>query len=269
MYNAEVIEDSTNKFGRRLITIALTYPRFILAEVNTHRMFSRSTSSSRAIPMMTMIKQIWNNPVMPVYWGKNKAGMQATEELTGIRLWIAKAAWLSASKVSCGFALIMNWAGLHKQIGNRIMEPWMWTHTLITATEWDNFFTLRNHHMAQPEIKRLAEIMADAIDESVPKYLDYGDFHLPYVTEDERNTYSIQDCLKFSTARCARVSYKTFDKKDPIREKDIQLHDDLVVSEPKHASPSEHQATIAASDELFFNIKSFVSYRYMMEELGI
>ena len=265
MYRAEVIEDSVNKFGRRATTIAVTYPRIILAELNTHRMFSRNTSSSRAIPMIKMIEQVWNRPFMPIYWGKNKAGMQASEELTGWQLWAAKKTWLAASKIACGMALLLHWIGAHKQIGNRILEPWMWTHTIITATEWDNFFALRNHHMAQPEIKRLAEVMADAFDASIPHFIDHGEWHLPYVTEKEKATYTLEECIKFSAARCARVSFLTHDNKLPNVEKDIALHDDLVVAEPKHASPSEHQLTAAHLDNFYFNLRSFTSYRFYIE----
>jgi hypothetical protein len=265
MYSAKVIEDSVNKFGIRAITIAICYPRFILAETNTHRMFSRSTSSSRAIPIMKMIEQVWNRPVIPVYWGKNKSGMQAAEELTGMGKWLATQTWVLASKFACGFALALYGLGLHKQIGNRLLEPWCWAHTVITSTEWDNFFALRNHEMAQPEFKKLAEIMGDAIDESVPKYLANGEWHLPYVTEDERKEFSLLDCIKFSTARCARVSYLTHDKKAPSLENDMKLHDILVGSDPKHASPSEHQLVPARTDAFFFNVRAWKSYRFYIE----
>lgn len=265
MYKAEIVADSVNKFGRRAITVAVKYPRFILAEVNTHRMFSRNTSSSRAIPIVKMIEQVLTNPVMPVYWGKNKPGMQAAEELTGWRLWGAKKTWLMASKTSCLYAWIFNQIGLHKQIGNRVMEPWLWSETLITSTEWDNFFALRNHPAAQPEIKRLAEIIGDAIDASVPTFLYDGEWHLPYILESEREIFSTLNLIELSTARCARLSYCTHGTDNINHLKDFQLHDDLVGSEPKHASPSEHQLSPANSDDFYFNVRSWKSYRYFLE----
>jgi hypothetical protein len=214
---------------------------------------------------MKMIEDVWHRPFIPVYWGKNKSGMQASEELSGFRLWVAKHTWLAASKVACGFALALYGLGLHKQIGNRILEPWSWSQTVITATEWDNFFSLRCHKDAQPEFRRIAEMMADAIDASEPKYLAAGEWHLPYVSDEERSSHTLLDCIKFSTARCARVSYRTHNNKTPSPQKDRELHDDLVASEPKHASPSEHQLTPANTDNMFFNVRTWFSYRYFIE----
>ena len=265
MYYAKVIADSVNKFATRATTVEVCYPRIILAELNTHRMFSRNTSSSRAIPVMTLIKQVWNKPFIPTYWGKNKAGMQAKEELTGYELLVAKGLWLAASKFACGFAYLFSKIGLHKQIANRIIEPWMWTKTIITATEWDNFFELRNHPDAQPEIKKLAELIEEAIAESKPKFLFQGQWHLPYVTAQEKNEYSLNECLKFSAARCARVSYLTHDKQMPSLAHDILLHDMLVGTDPKHASPVEHQLTVASDEKFYYNVRSFKSYRWFIE----
>ena len=264
-YKAEIICDSISQLGIRATTIAVTYPRIILAEINTHRLFSRNTSSSRAIPIKTMLKQVWNNPFIPIYWGKNKPGMQASEELTGISLGVARLSWVFASKVACLFALSLSGLGLHKQIGNRLLEPWMWTTTLITATEWDNFFKLRNHKDAQPEIQKLARAMLAAMEQSTPHLLNFNEWHIPYVSSSEKETLPIETQLKISTSRCARVSYFTHGTNKIDIEKDLKLHAQLVGSEPKHASPAEHQLTPANNTEFYYNVKSWMSYRYFMD----
>ncbi len=264
-YNVNVICDSVNKFGTRAISLELCYPRIILAEYNTHRQFSRSSSSSRAIPIKKMIGEVWKEPFVPFYWGSNQAGMQAGSELTRTKKEIAKLLWLSASKVACGFAWGLSYSGLHKQLANRILEPWQWTRTIVTSTEWDNFFHLRLHSDAAPEFYRLAELMKDAIDNSVPEFLEEGQWHLPYVTKKEKETLTLEEQIKVSTARCARVSYLTHDGKSTDITKDFLLHDHLVVSEPKHASPAEHQLTPAKNKKFYFNVRSWKSYRYFME----
>ena len=269
MYKAEIICDSINVFGVRATTIAVTYPRIILAELNTHRMHSKSTSSSRAIPIKTMIKQVWSNPFMPVHWGKNKPGMQAKEELSGFKLVLAKGVWLLSSKVACLAALTLSGLGLHKQISNRILEPWMWTTTLITATEWDNFFKLRNHKDAQPEIQKLAQLMQLAMDSSTPTKLAYGEWHLPYIMDYEQDRYPIKDLLKLSTARCARISYFTHGTRSININNDLELHDQLVGSEPKHASPTEHQLTPGYTSGFYYNVRSWKSYRYCADNKQI
>lgn len=265
MINAKIIEDSVNIFGNRLTTFELIYPRFILAELNTHRMFSRNSSSSRAIPIIKMIKDILSNPATPVYWGENKAGMQAGEELKGIKLKLAKLIWRIASYNNILYAYILYKLGLHKQISNRILEPWMYTRTIVSATEWDNFFELRCHPDAQPEIKELATLMRLEYNSSKPKLLRFGEWHLPYITAEERNTIPLKDCIKMSVARCARVSYLTHDGKTPNKNKDFELYERLVGSVPIHASPTEHQATPANGSFWKKNFKGWEQHRIDVE----
>ena len=143
MITAKMIADSYYDFDNRICTLQLKYPRFIHAEFMTHRVFSRSASSSRAIPISKIISQVWNDPAMPVYWGANVSGMQANEELTGWKLSAAKFIWKTSAKVACIFAYGFDKIGLHKQIGNRILEPWQYINVIVTSTEWDNFFDLR------------------------------------------------------------------------------------------------------------------------------
>lgn len=246
-FSAKIIEDSISAEGKRLTTMQLTYPRFIHAEFMTHRVFSRNASSSRAIPVAKMIEQVRTNPAMPVHWGKNQPGMQAHEAFTGKDAAACEKAWRVAASNAAGVAEAMNTFGLHKQVANRILEPFQWIHVIVTATEWENFFQLRVHPDAQPEIRVLAELMLMAMSTSTPKLLKEGEWHLPYITQDERNdSYFIahpEKLCAISAARCARVSYLLHDGSVPDLKKDLALYDRLVGSVPLHASPVEHQAT--------------------------
>lgn len=266
MIEVKMIEDSFNEVEKnRICTLQLKYHRYIHAEFMTHRVFSRSASSSRAIPINKIISQVWNDPAMPLHWGANISGMQAKTELSGIKLFAAKFIWKTASKFACIFAFLFYHIGLHKQIGNRILEPWQYINVILTATEFDNFFNLRIHPDAQPEIKVLASLIKEAIDNSTPKHIKHGEWHLPYITDDEKQKYNIDLLLKCSTARCARVSYANHDGSIPSVEKDTKLHDKLVVSEPLHASPAEHQATPGVYGTWYKNFRGWVQYREHIE----
>jgi hypothetical protein len=259
--SAQIIADSMSPAGKRLTTMQLRYPRFIHPEFMTHRVFGRNASSSRAIPVERMIADLRRDPAMPIYWGSNKPGMQAGVELTGLDLDLVKHQWLNAMEEMIARADIMVKAGLHKQIANRILEPWAHINVVVTATEWDNFFELRCHPDAQPEIQHLAVLMREEMRLNVPIELHPGDWHLPYIgasdwvnayhhlkinriTRDEPATREKQELLvKVSVARCARVSYLTHDGRQTTIEEDLALYDRLVGSTPLHASPAEHQAT--------------------------
>jgi len=240
-FEVKIIEDSIFE-GVRLTTFQLKYPRFIHAEFMTHRVFSRNASSSRAIPVKKMLEMVRTDPAMPIHWGKNQSGMQADEELSGEELERTKAYWVRSALASADRAEKMMKQNAHKQIVNRILEHYQWISVVCTATEYANFFNLRCHEDAQPEIKLLADMMRKARDEHTPKELRFDEYHLPYVSSLERSEYSTADCVKFSVARCARVSYLTHDGDTPSPEKDIELYERLVGSEPLHASPAEHQA---------------------------
>lgn len=248
MISAKVIEDSIGSGGnKRLMTIQLCYPRFIHAEFMTHRVFSRNASSSRAIPVAKMLEMIRTEPAMPIHWGKNQAGMQAAEQFTGYDAEHAEALWLHAASLAANVAEKMMNAGLHKQVANRILEPFQHIHVVVTATEWDNFFNLRAHPDAQPEIHALAIAMREAMEESTPSILMPGEWHLPYITDYERQDgywKGREDSLrKISAARCARVSYLKHDGGIPDVNGDLALYERLVGGVPLHASPVEHQAT--------------------------
>lgn len=259
----EVVLHSRFEDHPDLITLALTYPRMIHAELMTHRVFSRNASSSRAIPVLKMLRMIKEDPAEPLYWGTNKAGMQAGEELKGWRLAAAKLIWSTAAKTACFFSGLLNRVGLHKQHANRGTEPYQYITVLVTATDWDNFFELRDHADAQPEIRYLAQLMRRAISESKPQILKQGDWHLPYIRKEEFGVYSLRELQEASSARCARVSYLTHDGRDPEIVKDRALFARLAGSRPIHASPLEHVAVPSWKDNA--NFKGWKQFRKVIE----
>jgi hypothetical protein len=263
-----VVADSENpNNGIRITTLELRYPRFIHSEFMTHRVFSRNASSSRAIPVKKMLSQVWNNPAMPIRWGQNIAGMQAGGELTGWRKWTAEKMWRAAGKLACVFAWSMMKVGLHKQWANRILEPWQYISVVVTATEWDNWFALRDHKDAQPEIAALARDMKIAMDKSRPVKRQW---HVPYILKSELDDYyagkvQLETLIKCSVARCARVSYLTHDGQNPDIEKDVALYERLVGSVPIHASPTEHQALAINKKSFIKNFRGWEQHRTQVE----
>lgn len=231
-----------------IVTLSLTYPRFIHGELMTHRVFSRNAMSSRAVPVQKMIDQVRNDPFMPMHWGANQPGMQAREELTGDDLELAKENWRLAAVEAAGRAEAMMVCGLHKQIANRVLEPFQWMHTLVTATDWSNFFKLRCHPDAEPHFEMLANAMRASIQGSAPIERR---LHLPYADE---HTF---DAFMVSAARCARVSYNKHDGTPADPEEDRQLAMKLLAS--GHLSPFEHCAV--AGEGRFANFTSWQSYR--------
>lgn len=272
---AKIIADSISPAGIRLTTFQLRYPRFIHAEELTHRILettpeqiiyeavadgimydknlSRNASSSRAIPVNRMIEDLRRDPAMPIYWGSNKPGMQADEELFGDDLQYVQNTWFKARDAAIIYAEDLMKAGLHKQIANRILEPWAHINVVVTATDWENFFALRRHKDAQPELKALADLMHEEMRLTIPHELQSGDWHLPYVKHEDHevgmlhgNTIDdswLEVMKKVSVARCARVSYLTHDGRRTTVKEDLALFERLVGSQPLHASPAEHQAT--------------------------
>ena len=256
---AVVIADSISPEGVRLITFQLRYWRPIHAELMTHRLFSRNAGSSRARPSAKIIEQVRNEPWGPIHWGANQAGMQAHEQIQHVEH--AKDRWLWAAQQAADAAEGMLGINLHKQIVNRLLEPFTYIDVVVTATDFNNWFALRDHPDAQPEIQELARLMKEAMQDSIPKSIHYGEWHLPYITEDDwkaaerfcqigritrdmpRYEEKLDIVRKVSVARCARVSYKAFDGKVAPIEEDLKLFEKLLGSQPMHASPAEHQAT--------------------------
>jgi len=281
--DVKIIADSVSPAGKRITTFQLRYQRFFHSELMTHRMLSRNASSSRAIPVAKMLSQVWNDPAMPVYWGSNKAGMQAGAELTGFKRKVAESLWVATGRAACIASWCMMKVGMHKQITNRMLEPWQYISVVVTATEWNNFFDLRNHKDAQPEFRVLASEIAKAMAESTPVSLAEGEWHLPYISAEEIqdakwfSTY--QELPKWSAARCARVSYNKHDGTKPSIEDDEELYNQLMTrpytdkrgntygdGDPIHASPVEHQAYASQDGALpSGNFVGWVQLRKLIE----
>jgi len=253
LITAKIIADSISTDGVRMTTMEIEYPRFILAELNTHRMLSKNSASSRAIPVAAMHEHIRNNTATPVFWGKNQSGMQAKEELQGADKSWAQYLWTTARDYAINYSKELSDLGSHKQITNRITEPWMIMKTVISGTEWKNFFWLRAHADAQPEIHELAIKMLDAYNKSTPQQLNPGEWHVPYVSttrdvatgelcylDTNGSRISAEDARIVSSSCCAQVSYR---KNDDSFDKAKKIYSQLIESQPCHASPVEHQAT--------------------------
>lgn len=255
-YSCSVLADSTTPSGVRLTTILVRFPRIVLAEFNTHRMLSRNSASSRAIPVEKRIQAVMEDPFIPAAFCSNQRGMQAGGVLGTDEHALAWRTWMAAAADACEKARQLAAAGVHKQWANRLIEPFAWTEVIASATEWSNFFHLRISPMAQPEIRAAAEAMKAAMDASTPKALLPGQWHLPLVSNEDRLEAMELDppgpetpegwmrLAKLSTARCARVSYLTHEgKRDPSV--DIALHDKLLAD--GHLSPFEHPAMVGGS----------------------
>ena len=269
--SAKIIADSVSEHdGSRITTFELEYHRYVHAEFMTHRLFSRNAASSRAIPVDKALARINTQPATPTHWGKNQPGMQANEENnepvtltidvkgkpTAVNMG-KEDAWQHAARSACSMARVFNAAGYHKQIVNRLTEPFQMIKVVCTATEYDNFFALRLHKDAQPEIQELARCMWEAREKSEPMSLQSGEWHLPYVeryidkSSQSRHYYILDEkgkeidlslgvALAVSASCCAQVSYRALDMSIEKAERIFKM---LIESRPSHASPVEHQAT--------------------------
>jgi hypothetical protein len=278
-FAATVLADSASPADRRLTTLEVTFPRFVLAEFNTHRVFSRNSASSRAIPIVKQLRRVLDGPFVPLEFGANQPGMQAGPALSGEAEAAAGREWLRARDDAVRHVLGLiaspgevaadadpraeldriepaikakehpdEWLNVHKQVANRLLEPFMWHTVIVTATEWDNFFNLRCHPDAQPEIRRAAELMRAAREGSEPARLGWEDWHLPLVRDEDRDEVaSIEELVKVSAGRCARVSYLTHAGTRDLSA-DIELCERLLSS--GHMSPLEHPARPLTADEL-------------------
>lgn len=265
MINAKIVLDSVAPHGVRLTTFQVEYPKFIHGEVMTHRVFSRNASSSRAVPVKTMLERIRKQPAMPEKWGSNKPGMQAGADV--LETAQARALWLKGCEAACAVAEEMLALNLHKQIINRVTEPYAHIQTIITATEWRGFFELRDHPAADPTMEALAKAMKAAYEASEAQVLTPGQWHLPYVKAEEAAGLGQAACCKLSTARCARVSYLNHDGTEPNPTKDLDLYFMLVGASPIHASPTEHQATpMLSADRWSGNFRGWDQFRKRVEQ---
>lgn len=292
--SAKVVCDSKFR-DTRLITLEVEMHRFILAENNTHKAQSRNIQSSRAIPILRQLEQIANDPAMPVFYGKDQAGMVAGEELEGRDLELVKMIILSMRDACLNGVKQLQRLGLHKQVSNRYVEPWMWTKGVVTATErdWRAMFKLRCHYAAQPEIHALFSAIEVAISNSEPVVLKDGQWHMPYVesyicrgvqhfVKSEKQIdysehvyqtyYSTDEAIKVSASCVAQVSYRNLD--DSI-EKATKVYDMLNLpidgvypENPPHFSPTEHIAKACETALVMsgnFQSNDFTQYRKVLE----
>lgn len=252
----EVLADSITESGSRLTTVRATYWRAIHAEIMTYRQLARCASSSRAIPVKTMLRSVLNDPAGPVHWGANQKGMQARSELQGWRQRLAESIFYLARHPALFMVWLLSLVGLHKQVANRLLEPWLWITVLISSTEWDNLLVQRHHPDAQPDFQVVAKCLLEALNGSVPILLKAGQWHLPLVDSDGpalatangapqswERAKILHNLMKLSVARAARTSYTTQEGKVPNWTDDMRIYDSLISANPWHASPSEHQAT--------------------------
>lgn len=284
----KIISDSVGPNDIRLTTFVLKYPRFIHSEFMAHRVFSRNASSSRAIPFHKQLKMIKDDMAMPIEFRKNQKGMQAGEVIEDQET--AKAAWIKAGHSALEYAEKLAALGVHKQYVNRLVEPFSHISVVCTATEYSNFFALRHHSMAQPEIAELAKQMWDQYSTNQPKKLVEGQWHLPFVSEEERQQQALAftvdvplltkkqlfqeywlPLIKRSVARCARVSYLNHDGTNSSVEQDYALYDRLLKDQPAHLSPAEHQAEcLSWVDDLWYgNFWGWKQYRKTLENENI
>lgn len=262
-----MICDTISPKGVRISTLELVYPRYIHCELLAHRVFSRNASSSRATPVNVTLHEVRNDPVFFDYVGCNQRGMVAGEAINESDLAAFQQEWFELAAYVANKA--ESWASrynIHKQNLNRVLEPWLRIRTLVTATEWDNFFNLRCSVLAQPETHSLAVAIQSVMNASTPVC---GKVHLPYITPDELSRLDeldIKEALKCSVARCARVSYARMDGRKTTIDEDMVLHDRLL--EAGHMSPFEHAAAAMRSKKFYDNFMGWSSYRHMLQTVG-
>ncbi len=249
---ATVICDSISEQGVRLTTFEIEYPRIVMSEFNTMRAISKNSSSSRAIPVSKMLEHTKNINLKPVYFGSKKSGMQAGDELQGDALEKVKLLWEEALDYASYYSETLDRLGVAKEVCNRLVEPFQLVKVVCTATDWDNFFNLRLHPDADPNICMLAYKMYQAMQESKPIKLKAGEWHLPFVNvgwngkgemsyaDDDFNFIELEQAIKLSAASCASVSYRT---EGMTLEKAEKIFDMLIKAEVVHSSPLEHCAT--------------------------
>jgi thymidylate synthase ThyX len=239
MIKALVLCDSQAPSGTRLVTLRVTMPRFILAEFNTHRVFSRNAGSSRAISVKRRLDAISANPVLPVEWGLEQKGMSASEEIGQEDQTVADQLWRSAAQSAAFHASELARLGVHKQVVNRLLEPFSWVDVVVTSTQWDNFFRLRLGFDAQPEMRAVALAMEKAIVDSLPNRVGWGYWHIQGITDEDRGEITeFEDLLYVAAGRLARISYERPEQKE--WKSDLTLAKRLVKS--GHWSPFEHIA---------------------------
>lgn len=259
---AKVLLDSVSRNGTRLTTFELYYPRMVHSEINTHRVFSRNASSSRAIPTVKRLLSIIRDPAVPVQWGGNQPGMVAKGQLRALPKLLVISLWYLGCYLACLISAAMHLCGVHKQIANRITEPWSHIKVVLSSTEWENFWKLRISSDADPTMRALALAMRAAWDDSEPVERAW---HLPYLRHGEvlGEGVGLRELALISAARCARVSYVDHDGKETDPEKDKALA--LKLFQAGHMSPFEHVAYISDYGMSTGNFREWAQFRKYME----
>ena len=268
--SVKVIAHSKSKeTGKEVVTFELEFPRIVLAEFNTHNALSKNSSSSRAIPVQTMLAQVRDDPAMPVRFGKKSKGMQDAGEHDGlVDLWNdylddyesygVGDAWRMAAESAASFAELFDKAGYAKQICNRLIEPFQRMKVVMTATELANFLWLRDHPAADPTIEALAKEIKKAYINSEAIELDVGDWHVPYFGGEGVGYWlkgcgiDLQEALDISASCCAQASYRKLDDSlEKAKTVVDRLNLGVDITEPMHVSPTEHQATPISKPDLY------------------
>ena len=288
-----------------LFTLRCRYWRAVHAELLTHREFNRNSGSSRAIPVQKMLDMVVNDTAGPQHWGLNQKGMQAEQEndarvsvphhlFGSLRQFCTESkelfrntefaldglpndvGWKFAAWLAAEMSKAFSDAGYHKQIANRITEPYQYMNVVITATNWENFFALRCHPKAMPELRLLAEeieqLIADSLSNGRVQELRRGEWHVPYIDRLMGEDHlPIADQLKLSTARCASTSYQTVEGLPMTADVAQRVYDGLFSEPPIHASPAEHQAKVggrnAYSDEFRSPLRApWLQHRKFIEQ---
>ena len=256
---AEIVAHSVaENSGKEIVTVKVKYGLIVHSEFLRHRQLSRGVKSNRAIPCATIRKEVLSNPYIPLVFGKNKRGMQSSEPMCFEG--VGRALFKAARYPAVFFHYVLDKMGLHKQVCNRLLNPWQWVEETITATEWQNLYALRIHDAAQADVREVVECIKEVIDKNrefgVVQKLKPGEWHVPYVStrrykkdgeleyfDNDWTKLSVEDALVCSAARCARSSYNKHDGTSTTLSTDAPLFETLLKDSPKHASPVEHQAT--------------------------
>ena len=263
MITAKIILDSINIAGIRITTFQLSYPQYIHPQVLTHRAFSRNASSSRAIPVKTMLEDAINNFEYPTFKA-NQPGMAAENELPEDNFKAAEYIWGKAFETAVLACRTLEQLGVHKQSVNRLLQPFTNINVVLTATDFENFFDLRLAHDAQQEIQELARCMKEALDNSTPCKLRYNEWHIPFILQEEETEYTLADRLLTSVARCARVSYNKQNRISSLSE-DAELAFRLI--KDGHYSPLEHVAKATGGVEYNANFQGFIQLRHCIDSV--
>lgn len=245
--NVTILADSISLDGVRLTTMQTEYPRFIHSEMLRHRMFSHSVASSRAIPTEKNIERVRTDPFVPTTFNKRVKGMGVGDELDPVDQDRARETWLHAAEAAADAAEKLNEIGIDKSRANRLLEPFIYVTDIITATEWDNFFALRDHPAAQPEFQQLARLMREALEESTPWTINYGEWHLPLTSDFPMDSFNgdWEPWKRISAGRCARVSFDKQNEAETPEASEERAHR-LIAS--GHLSPFEHVARPMVND---------------------